>query len=169
MFGTPMDSEITGFEFHIRDFETCRDKKTVKVDYLNNGKELYTETLRDITDEEIANLQEQLLDLVIVNLTIKDDWTNAKETSKRNKVLGVFNMFRIEKKKKNEDQTMDVKIVFIRSGYRLAGHVINRVSEERLKKITEIIADNVSYNLTCCNQCNATTYLDLLAVLENSK
>ena len=46
---------------------------------------------------------------------------------------------------------------------RVTGKIL---TNKELEEIREILSDNMLYNLTCTRQCQAVTYLDLLAVIE---
>ena len=75
-------------------------------------------------------------------------------------------MFRIETLRENGDKTKDIRIGFISSGYRVANTILKNVSENTLEYIEELLADNMSFNLRADRLCNAVTYLDLLAVIN---
>lgn len=163
-----VDSRITGFEFH-PEFEKIRRVevlKSLKVDFLEKGKLITTETLKNINEEELERMQKQLLDSIIINLNLEENWMEAKKRSMRTKVIGVVNMFRIETLRENGDKTKDIRIGFISSGYRVANTILKNVSENTLEYIEELLADNMSFNLRADRLCNAVTYLDLLAVIN---
>lgn len=167
MYST-LDSKITGFEFH-PEFEKVRRKETIKslkVDFLEKGRLITTESFNEINEDQIERLQKQLLDLIIINLNLAENLMEAKKRSMRTKVIGVVNMFRIETLRENGDKTKDIRIGFISSGYRVANTILKNVSENSLEYIEELLADNMSFNLRADRLCNAVTYLDLLAVIN---
>lgn len=167
MYST-LDSKITGFEFH-PEFEKVRRKETIKslkVDFLEKGRLITTESFNEINEDQIERLQKQLLDSIIINLNLEENWMEAKKRSMRTKVIGVVNMFRIETLRENGDKTKDIRIGFISSGYRVANTILKNVSENSLEYIEELLADNMSFNLRADRLCNAVTYLDLLAVIN---
>lgn len=167
MYST-VDNRITGFEFH-PEFEKIRRVevlKSLKVDFLEKGQLITTETFKNINEEELERMQKQLLDSIIINLNLEENWMEAKERSMRTKVIGVVNMFRIETLRENGDKTKDIRIGFISSGYRVANTILKNVSENSLEYIEELLADNMSFNLRADRLCNAVTYLDLLAVIN---
>ena len=167
MYST-VDARITGFEFH-PEFEKVRKEevlKRLKVDFFEKGRLIATESFNEIDKEQLERLQKQLLDLIIMNLNLEENWTKAKERSMRTKVLGAVNMFRIDTLKENEDGTKDIIIVFISSGYRVARSVFKNVSETSLEYIEWMLSDNTAYNLSAERLCNAVTFLDLIAVIH---
>ena len=168
MYGTITDNRITGFEFH-PEFEKIRGKevlKSLKVDYLENGRFIATETFDNIDEKQLERLQKQLLDLTIINLNLEKNWTKAKECSMRIKNLGIVNMFRIDILRKNEDETMDIRIRFLRSGYRVADSIFKNVPKNKIGSIIFMLSDNTAFNLGCDKQCNAVTYIDLIAIID---
>lgn len=168
MYSTVIESRVTGFEFH-PEFEKIRNEdvlKSLKVDFLEKGRLIATESFDEINKEQLERLQTQLLDLTIINLNLEESWTKAKERSMRTKVLGVVNMFRIDTLKENEDGTKDIIVGFISSGYRAAGSILENVSKLDLEYIEWMLSDNTAFNLRCDRQCNAVTYFDLIAVIH---
>lgn len=168
MYGAMTDNRITGFELH-PEFENVKGKEVLKklqVDFLEKGRLVFTENFYSINEEQLKRLQQQLLNLVIMNLEVEENWTRAKALSKRARVLGVVNMFRIDILKQNENGTMDIKITFIRSGYYAAESTFKNVSKSDLDYIEPMISDNMAYNLRCDSQCNAVTYIDLIAIID---
>lgn len=168
MYSAATDSRITGFEFH-PEFEKIRGEDVLKclnVDFLEKGRLISTEFFDGINEEQLERLQQQLLDLTIINLNLEENWTKAKELSMRTKVLGVVNMFRIDTLKENEDGTMDINVGFIRSGYRAADSIFKNVSVPELEEIEWMLSNNTAFNLRCDRQCNAVTYIDLIAVID---
>lgn len=152
-----MYATMTGFEFHL-EFEKIRGEEVLKrltVDFLEKGRLISTEVFESINEKQFERLQTQLLDSIIINLNLEENWTKAKELSMRNKVLGVVNMFRIDILQENEDGTVDIRIGFIRSGYRAADSIFKNVSIPNLKDIEWMLLDNTSFNLRCDSQCNA--------------
>ncbi len=164
---TIIDTLIDGFELHPY-FLKIRDKqilKRLKIDFLRKGEVLATESYDNITIKELERLQKQLLDSIIMNLNIEDSWTKAKQMSVTTRTLGVVNMYKIELLGENEDKTRNIKICFIKSGYRTAESVFHGVSKEKYESIISILSNNSAFNLTCTKQCNAVHYLDLLAIM----
>ena len=163
-----VDSRITGFEFH-PEYAKIRRKKTVKklkVDFLEKGHVIATEIFDNINEEEIERLQKQLLDSIIIKLNLEENWMEAKKCSMRTRVIRVVNMFRIETLKENRDGTKDIRIGFISSGYRVANSILNNVTVNSLEYIENMLSDNTAFNLRADRLCNAVTYLDLLAVIN---
>lgn len=167
MYGT-VDSRITGFEF-LPQFEKNRGKDELgglKVDLLEKGRQIATESYDEISKEQLERLQSQLLDLIIMNLNLEENWTKAKERSMRARVLGVVNMFRIDVLQENGNGTSDVRVGFIRSGYHAADSIFKNVSKSDLEYIESMLIDNMSYNMCCDRQCNAVTYIDMIALIH---
>lgn len=168
MYSATVDSRITGFEFHPQ-FEKIREKdvlKSLKVDLLEKGRQIATESYDEINKEQLERLQNQLLNLIIMNLNLEENWTKAKERSMRTKILGIENMFRIDTLQENANGTIDISIGFIRSGYHVVESNFPKVSKSDLEYIERMLSDNMSYNLSCDRQCNAVTYLDLISIID---
>ena len=142
-------------------------KRKMSIDYFENGNKLLTEIIGCcITDELLEKIQERLLEAVMINQNVYDTWTEAKKFTNRNRILGVANMFRVDVLNQNSDEMLDINVIFIKSGYRISESTFTNVPKEKLEEIREILSDNMLYNLTCTRQCQAVTYLDLLAVIE---
>ena len=159
---------VTGFKF-VPIFKEERSKKLqtgLEVEYLEKGKLLAKERFLNIDEVRIERLTLQLLELSIRNLGLKDDWTKSKELSRRNEVLGVVNMFKLDVLEEHEDGTKDIRVEFLKSGSYLAGSEFKSVSDVNFEKIKEFLNTNTAYNLTIDKQCNAVTWLDLLAVIS---
>ena len=163
-----VNERITGFEFNFDNSEQIerRDEFPLQIDYFENGKKIFSEYLGTVTNVELRRIQERLLESVMVNQDIYDSWEEAKKFTNRNRILGVANMFRMDVINGNSDKTCDIKIAFIKSGYRITTSTITNISKEKLEEIKELLVDNMKFNLTCTQQCNAVTYLDILAVIE---
>lgn len=159
---------ITGFKFEPTFKEVRKQKQLwdLKVEYLEEGKLVAREMFQNIDEVQIKRLRLQLLELSIRNLGLKDDWTKSKELSRRNEVLGVVNMFEIKILKEHEDGTKDIRVEFLKSGSYFAGTDFKAISDSNLKKIRESLSSNTAYNLTIDKQCNAVTWLDLVAVIN---
>lgn len=140
--------------------------KSLTVDFFEKGRLIFTEFFSGINEEQLERLQRQLLDLVIINLNLEENWTKAKERSMRTKVIGVVNMFRIDILKENEDGTLDIRVGFIRSGYHVTDSIFKYVSTKDIEEIEWTLSDNTAFNLRCDRQCNAVTYIDLIAVID---
>lgn len=163
-----VEDRITGFAL-FPECENVREEKilsSLKVELLEDGEVIFTETLEGITKEQFERLQSQLLDAVAVNLNLGENWTDSKEISKRNKVLGVVNMFKIEILKEHEDGSKNISIVFLKNGYYASETKFNNVTDKKLEEIRSMLADNMAYNFKCETQSNAVTYLDLIAVMD---
>lgn len=163
-----VEERITGFEFFPK-YENVREEEnlsSLKVELLEDGEVISTETLEDITKEQFERLQSQLLDAVAVNLNVGKNWTDSKKISKRNKVHGVVNMFKIDILEEHEDGSKNISIVFLKSGYYASASKFNNVTDEKLKEIRSMLADNMAYNFKCETQSNAVTYIDLIAVID---
>ena len=161
-------NRITGFKFLLKNQNREEDDDfiSLKVELLEEGELISTERLDEISKEEFARLQSQLLDAVAVNLDVGDNWTLSKECSKRSRVLGVVNMFKIDILEENEDGTKKILVEFIKNGYYAAESVFNNVTDKKIREIRKMIAENMAYNFKCQKQCNAVTYLDLIVVIE---
>lgn len=168
---TDVNGRITGFEFKFEEVIQNKNNEEVKrkmsIDYFENGNKLLTEIIGCcITDELLEKIQERLLEAVMINQNVYDTWTEAKKFTNRNRILGVANMFRVDVLNQNSDEMLDINVIFIKSGYRISESTFTNVPKEKLEEIREILSDNMLYNLTCTRQCQAVTYLDLLAVIE---
>lgn len=163
-----VEDRITGFEFFPK-YEKVREEEilsNLKVELLEDGEVISTETLEGITKEQFERLQSQLLDAVAVNLNVGENWVDSKKISKRNKVLGVVNMFKIDILEEYEDGSKDISIVFLKSGYYVSASKFNNVTDHNLKEIRSLLANNTAYNFKCEAQNNAVTYIDLIAVID---
>ena len=163
-----VEKYVTGFMFKPI-FKEERNKNVqtgLEVEYLEKGKLLAKERFLSIDEVRIKRLRLQLLELSIRNLGLKDDWTKSKELSRRNEVLGVVNMFKIDILEEHEDGTKDIRVEFLKSGSYFSGSDFKSVSDTNLEKIREFLSSNTAYNLTIDKQCNAVTWLDLVAVIS---
>lgn len=159
---------ITGFKFDPI-LEKVRGKKILKglkVEYLEDGKLIAREIFQSIDEVQMERLRQQLLELSIINLCIKKNWTESKELSKKNRVLGVVNMFKIDILKEHENGKKDIRVEFLKSGSYFSGSDFTEISDSNIEKIRSILSDNTAYNLTIDKQCKAVTWLDLVAVIN---
>ena len=163
------DERITCFQFFI-EYEGEDEEKirNLKVDYWSDEEILNTENFGEVTSKELKILQKQLTEMVMTNLDIFDNWTKIKKLSKRNYVLGVANMFKIDILKEKDDM-LDIEITFITSGKVMTSSVITKVKKSKIEKIKNILRDNTMYNLTCTQQCLAISYLDMLVLVKLNK
>lgn len=162
-----MEDRITGFAFHpeFEEIKGVKVLKSLKIEFLETGREIDTRTIEKINEKELDRLQEQLLYSVIMNLGIASNRIEAEKLSKIAKTLGVTNMFKICIIRENEDGTKCIRIDFIKSGYHPEGYYIKSASESDLKQIEEILSDNTENNLKCTRQCEAITVRDSLEVI----
>lgn len=164
-----MEDCITGFQFVPENDEEIREQEvlsSLKVELLEDGEVISEETLEGIRKYQLERLQSQLLDSVAINLNIGESWTESKEISRKNKVLGVVNMFKIDILEKHDDGSKKISVVFLTSGYYTASSKFDNVTDEQLREIRNMLANNMAYNFKCERQCNAVTYIDLIAVIE---
>ena len=61
---------------------------------------------------------------------------------------------------------MDIRIRFLRSGYRVADSIFKNVPKNKIGSIIFMLSDNTAFNLGCDKQCNAVTYIDLIAIID---
>ncbi len=163
MFSTMIENRITGFEFY-PEFEKddgVELLKALKIEFLEKGRVISETTIENVKKEEAERLQEQLLYNVIMNLNITKDRNEAEKLAKKAKTLGIVNMFKIQSCGEN-----GIVIDFIKSGSFAVSSQITNVSESELKVIEDILSDNTETNLKCTRQCEAVTFLDLLAVID---
>ena len=164
---TDVNKMVTGYQFFFEKEENenipeeARNIKNLRVDYLVDGEFVYYENFGVVDAETVEKIQQKLNEAIMINLNVFDSWTEAQKNLKRNKLLGVANMFRIDVL----DNKEEINVTFIRSGYKIATSTIKNVSEERMKEIKRIFSENMEYNLTCTQQCQAVTWLDLLAII----
>lgn len=164
---TDVNKMVTGYQFFFEKeedeniLEEERKIKNLRVDYLVDGEFVYYENFGVVDAETVEKIQQKLNEAIMINLNVFDSWTEAQKNLKRNKILGVANMFRIDVL----DNKEEINVTFIRSGYKIATSTIKNVSEERMKEIKRIFSENMEYNLTCTQQCQAVTWLDLLAII----
>ena len=164
---TDVNPMVTGYQFFFEREENIdipeeeRKIKNLRVDYLVDGKFVYYENFGVVDAETVEKIQQKLNEAIMINLNVFDSWTEAQKNLKRNKLLGVANMFRIDVL----DNKEEINVTFIRSGYKIANSIVKDVSAERLQKIKRKISENMVYNLTCTQQCQAVTWLDLLAII----
>lgn len=164
---TDVNKMVTGYQFFFEReedeniLEKERKIKNLRVDYLVDGEFVYYENFGVVDAETVEKIQQKLNEAIMINLNVFDSWTEAQKNLKRNKLLGVANMFRIDVL----DNKEEINVTFIRSGYKIATSTIKNVSEERMKEIKRIFSENMEYNLTCTQQCQAVTWLDLLAII----
>ncbi len=164
---TDVNPMVTGYQFFFENeeneniLEEERKIKNLRVDYLSDGEFVYYEEFEAIDEKTVEKIQQKLNKAIMINLNVFDSWTEAQKNLKRNKLLGVANMFRIDVL----DNKEEINVTFIRSGYKIANSIVKNVSAERMKKIKRIFSENMEYNLTCTQQCQAVTWLDLLAII----
>lgn len=164
---TDVNKMVTGYQFFFEKeddeniLEEERKIKNLRVDYLVDGEFVYYENFGVVDAETVEKIQQKLNEAIMINLNVFDSWTEAQKNLKRNKLLGVANMFRIDVL----DNKEEINVTFIRSGYKIATSTIKNASEERMKEIKRIFSENMEYNLTCTQQCQAVTWLDLLAII----
>ena len=93
------------FEEVIQNKNNEEVKRKMSIDYFENGNKLLTEIIGCcITDELLEKIQERLLEAVMINQNVYDTWTEAKEFTNRNRILGVANMFRVDILNRNSDE-----------------------------------------------------------------
>ena len=163
MLGGVIENRITGFEFHPA-FEKIKGEevlKSLKVEFLEKGWVISETTIDTISEEELDRLQEQLLYSVIMNLGIAKNRIEAEKLAKIAKRLEVVNMFKIQMPKNGATE-----IDFIKSGYFAASSQIRNVPHSKFQLLEDILSDHTENNLKCTRQCEAVTYLDSLAVIE---
>lgn len=163
-----IENRITGFEF-FPEYEKNREQNnlsSLKVELLEDGEVISTEIYKNISKEQFERLQLQLLDTVAVNLDLGENWISSKKISRNSKIHGVVNMFKIEKIKEHKDGSKDIRIVFLKSGNYTSESEFDRVTDEQFKKIKSMLADNMAYNFKAETQCNAVTYIDFIAVID---
>ena len=163
-----VEKSITGFKFDpilnkVRGKELL---KGLKVEYLEDGKVIAREIFQNIDEIQKERLSQQLLEQSIMNLCLRKNWTESKKLSKKNKVLGVVNMFKIDILKEHENGKKDIRVEFLKSGSYFSESDFKFLSDSDIEKIRNILSDNTAYNLTVDKQCNAVTWLDLIAVIN---
>lgn len=163
-----IEKSTTGFKFNpiFKKVHGKRLQEDLIVDYLNDGQLILQEVYQDINEAQIERLRLQLLELSIINIGIKKNWTESKKMSKTSKVLGTVNMFKIEILSEHEDGSKDIRVEFLKNGSYFSESNFKFISESDLEKIRSFLSDNTAYNLTVDKQCNAVTWLDLLAVIN---
>ena len=133
---TDVNKMVTGYQFFFEKeedeniLEEERKIKNLRVDYLVDGEFVYYENLGVVDAETVEKIQQKLNEAIMINLNVFDSWTEAQKNLKRNKLLGVANMFRIDVL----DNKEEINVTFIRSGYKIATSTIKNVSEERMKE-----------------------------------
>ena len=163
-----VERSITGFKFNpiLKKVRGKEQLVGLKVEYLEDGELIAREIFQHIDEVQLERLKLQLLELCIINLGLEKNWTESKKISKRNRVLGVANMFKIETLKEQKDGKKDIRVQFFTNGSFLAESDFKEVTESKLDKIRQLLSDNTAYNLTVQRQCNAVTWLDLIAVIN---
>lgn len=165
-----IDSKVTGFEFHPH-YRKERGKevlKSLELDLLSNGNIITSESYDNITENQIGRMQTQLLKLVLSNLNVDEHSINSQEVTLRSQILGVVNMYRLDIIRE-EASTVDINIRFISSGYRKADTILKSIPKSELTGIRKFLTDNTAFNFKCKQQCNAVTYIDLVAIIDKKR
>ena len=163
---TDINNMITGYQFFFEkeEKENIPEEewkiKNLRVDYLADGEFVISEDFGAVDKQTVEKIQQKLNEGIMVNLNVFDNWTENKKISNRNKTLGIFNMYKMEVLEKN-----NVRITFIKSGYKTGETVITGVTEEKKERIKELLSETSKHNLTCTRQCDAVTWLDVLAII----
>lgn len=168
MYNT-MENGFTGFYIRpkIKIIDGKGVQKGVRIELLKDGEVVKAGKYADIQEKDLEALQKHLLAVSIFNLKVKKDLVDAMISSRKSKEINVVNMFKIETIKNNDDGTKDIRVIFLRNGYFFMQSTFVSVSEEKIEKIRDILADNTKHNLGCDTQCRAVTTLDLIAVIDN--
>lgn len=166
MFNDQIDSNITGFLL-LPEYESMRNgtKKLRKLNFelLKDGDILLTGSYNEINEEQLKRFQTQLLKMCMFNLDIAENFEQIERQAELKRNLDIVNMFKINVL---EGDNMVVEITFIKSGYFATKASFWNVSKAKIKEIREILKNNLPYNMTCSKQCEAVSYLDLLAIID---